>query len=372
MAARASVTEQRARQAEAASGDRPADRAKRGPGATRLDAIALEVRSWRKRARRLRPAQRAQLARAPEPRDRGRTCRARRAAGGDRGPDAEALGGDIIARRRRHADATADRLARGEDPAAPRPTKRAHRPTAELAQRARPGPAARCRATGADRATWPALAARHRASGSTCAPEALRELAGLAGPGPADAAAIEARLDAPDRASATASARSTSWPRARPREVGAQIDGLETRARRPDRGDRPAAPRRRSLDQRGPRAARGRFRARSTGISRDLFARLFGGGSARSGADRGRRSARGRARDHGEPAGQAAADPLACCRAASRRLTALALLFAVFLTNPAPICVLDEVDAPLDDANVDRFCTPRSPRSPPAPARAFC
>ena len=37
-------------------------------------------------------------------------------------------------------------------------------------------------------------------------------------------------------------------------------------------------------------------------------------------------------------------------------LTGLAIIFSVFLTNPAPICILDEVDAPLDDSNVSRFC----------------
>ncbi|MBI3453869.1 MAG: chromosome segregation protein SMC [Rhodospirillales bacterium] len=96
----------------------------------------------------------------------------------------------------------------------------------------------------------------------------------------------------------------------------------------------------------------------------ELFVRLYGGGRAHLslahvGAD-------GQPAENGDPleAGlEVMASPpgkklqtLSLLSGGEQALTALALLFAVFLTNPAPICVLDEVDAPLDDANVDRFC----------------
>src|SRR6185437_7788492 len=107
-----------------------------------------------------------------------------------------------------------------------------------------------------------------------------------------------------------------------------------------------------------------------------LFARLFGGGKAFLRLERVATES-----VPGEDGGEAAAasadapvDPLdagleilasppgkrlqaiSLLSGGEQALTALALIFAVFLTNPAPICVLDEVDAPLDDANVDRFC----------------
>ncbi len=93
-----------------------------------------------------------------------------------------------------------------------------------------------------------------------------------------------------------------------------------------------------------------------------LFTRLFGGGRAYLTLDKGEDG--DETRDPLEAGLEIMASPpgkrlqvMSLLSGGEQALTALALLFAVFLTNPAPICVMDEVDAPLDDANVDRFCT---------------
>ncbi|MEM7739518.1 MAG: hypothetical protein AAF225_01805 [Pseudomonadota bacterium] len=91
------------------------------------------------------------------------------------------------------------------------------------------------------------------------------------------------------------------------------------------------------------------------GHFRDLFTSLFGGGEAQL-----------RFVDSDDPLA-AGLEIFACppgkklqslslMSGGEQALTATALIFAAFKTNPAPICVLDEVDAPLDDANVERFC----------------
>jgi len=92
------------------------------------------------------------------------------------------------------------------------------------------------------------------------------------------------------------------------------------------------------------------------GHFQDLFVRLFGGGRAhleltQNEAD----PLAGGLEIMASPPGKKL-QMLSLLSGGERALTALALVFAVFLTNPAPISVLDEVDAPLDDANVERFC----------------
>ncbi len=87
----------------------------------------------------------------------------------------------------------------------------------------------------------------------------------------------------------------------------------------------------------------------------DLFVRLFGGGRAHLELTDAEDPLEAGIEIYASPPGKKL-QILSLLSGGEQALTATALLFAVFLTNPAPICVLDEVDAPLDDANVDRFC----------------
>ena len=88
----------------------------------------------------------------------------------------------------------------------------------------------------------------------------------------------------------------------------------------------------------------------------DLFTRLFGGGEAQLSLTQTEDPLEAGLEIYASPPGKKL-QVMSLLSGGEQALTALALLFAVFLVNPAPICVLDEVDAPLDDANVDRFCT---------------
>ncbi len=89
---------------------------------------------------------------------------------------------------------------------------------------------------------------------------------------------------------------------------------------------------------------------------RELFQRLFGGGRAHLTLTESDDPLEAGLEIMASPPGKRL-QALSLLSGGEQALTALALLFAVFQTNPAPICVLDEVDAPLDDANVDRFCS---------------
>ena len=188
-----------------------------------------------------------------------------------------------------------------------------------------------------------------------CEPDAVPDIAGLAADAePPAREALEAKLQRLLRE------RESMGPvnlraEAEAAELDRQINSLQS-----ERADLTAAIARlrqgiASLNREGRERLLAAF-ALVNGHFEKLFTRLFGGGRAMLKLTE--------AEDPLEAGLEIMASPpgkrlqvLSLLSGGEQALTALALLFAVFLTNPAPVCVLDEVDAPLDDANVDRFCT---------------
>lgn len=191
-----------------------------------------------------------------------------------------------------------------------------------------------------------------------CAPERVRALAGIddgasADMG-ADLASVERKLDKLVRE------RETMGPvnllaEAQASELDQQISGM-----RNERADLVAAIGRlrqgiASLNT----EARERLLASFAQVDQhfqDMFVRLFGGGKAQLKLTETDDPLDAGLEIYASPPGKRL-QVLSLLSGGEQALTALALLFAVFLTNPAPVCVLDEVDAPLDEANVERFCT---------------
>jgi len=109
-----------------------------------------------------------------------------------------------------------------------------------------------------------------------------------------------------------------------------------------------------SLNREGRERLRTAFEA-VDGHFRRLFTRLFEGGQAHLALIDSDDPLEAGLEIYAQPPGKRL-QSLTLLSGGEQALTAVALIFALFLTNPAPICVLDEVDAPLDDANIDRFC----------------
>ncbi|HVR91316.1 MAG TPA: AAA family ATPase [Novosphingobium sp.] len=109
-----------------------------------------------------------------------------------------------------------------------------------------------------------------------------------------------------------------------------------------------------NLNREGRERLRAAFEAVDTHF-RHLFTRLFEGGQAHLALVDSDDPLEAGLEIYAQPPGKRL-QSLTLLSGGEQALTAIALIFALFLTNPAPICVLDEVDAPLDDANIERFC----------------
>jgi chromosome segregation protein len=187
------------------------------------------------------------------------------------------------------------------------------------------------------------------------APEAVGELAGLAGgealPDPSETAARLDRLlrerDGMGPVNLMAESEAA--------EVEQRIAGLQR-----ERAELTEAIARlrggiRSLDQEVRRRLMAAFEQLNRHFA-ELFARLFDGGKAHLTLVENDDPLAAGLEIMASPPGKKL-QSLSLLSGGEQALTALALLFAIFLTKPAPVCTLDEVDAALDDANVDRFCS---------------
>jgi len=185
-------------------------------------------------------------------------------------------------------------------------------------------------------------------------PEALAELAGLStGEVPPDPTETSARLERLNRERDSIG----------PVNLMAESEAAETETRvaglRRERAELTEAIARlrcgiAALDHEGRQRLTAAF-DRVNGHFSALFGRLFGGGRAYLALVDDTDPLVAGLEIMASPPGKRL-QTLSLLSGGEQALTALALIFAVFLTNPTPVCVLDEVDAPLDDANVERFC----------------
>jgi chromosome segregation protein len=188
-----------------------------------------------------------------------------------------------------------------------------------------------------------------------CTPDEIASVAGWKeGDEPADGAATERRLERLLRE------RDNMGPvnlraESEARELAERIESMQT-----DREDLVAAIARlrqgiSSLNREGRQRLLAAFDEVNAHFG-EVFQRLFSGGKARLEFIESEDPLHAGLEIMASPPGKRP-QTLSLLSGGEQALTALSLLFAVFLTNPAPICVLDEVEASLDDANVDRFCS---------------
>jgi chromosome segregation protein len=137
-------------------------------------------------------------------------------------------------------------------------------------------------------------------------------------------------------------------------EHSQRLETLHHGPRRPRRRDPAPAPRHPEPQREGRERLLESFEKVNTNFQL-LFTKLFEGGEAKLTFTESEDPLEAGLEIFARPPGKRL-QSLSLLSGGEQALTALALIFAVFLVNPAPVCVLDEVDAPLDDANVERFC----------------